>query len=96
MSDNKRTKSPSELRSKKADKTGDNMEWLPIDLVAELLEEMKAGKVHATHMVVLMWDETDKGMRTFEWRAGVSRAEEVAMLDLYHHKLIGRWGGTNE
>lgn len=87
---------PSELRRKKVDKTGECTDWEPIDLVQELLEEMKKGETKATHMLVLMWDEDEGSIHTNEWRAGITRAEEVAMLNLHLHQIIGRWRGTHE
>jgi hypothetical protein len=73
------------------------MDWKPIDLVDDLLDDLRSGKERATKMLVLIWrDEEDGTTSCGERRAGLSRSDEVSMLRLHEHRIIRRWRGLED
>ena len=66
--------------------------WTPEQLVAEFLDEIKAGKVKPSNLMVFWLEETPDGnLRPHRWIANVTRAEEIAFHSLGITRAIEDW-----
>ena len=87
-----------ELRAAKADRSENNKDWLPVDLAHALVEDLESGALKANKMLVIYWDDEtdDDGILIGQYRAGISRQDELCMAQTHAMKTLNRWFGIGE
>lgn len=67
--------------------------WTPVQLLEELLADIKAGKEHPSRLLVTWTETTEDGKRDRirHWQAQCSRSEEIAFLTAAAQMAIEDW-----
>lgn len=66
--------------------------WSPVELLEELLADVKAGKVVPLNMMVFFTEQLpDQKERPRTWSANVSRAEAIAYCTLEIQRTLEDW-----
>lgn len=67
--------------------------WSPLQLLEELVAEVKAGTVNPQAMAIHWLESTDNGTRSRprRWQCGLSRAEEIALLEMSKLLALEDW-----
>lgn len=75
-----------------ADKAGDSRLWSAEQMLDELLEEVKTGKVKPKRMLVLFWEPLEGNREQKSYRAvNFTNAEYIGYLASAAHDALHEW-----
>jgi hypothetical protein len=70
-------------------------DWSPVELLEELLAEVKAGRIDPACLMVFWTSRSaDKSETPHSWSAGVTYAQGIAFCELEKMRLIAKWRGV--
>lgn len=68
------------------------IKWTPVEMVEEFLADLKANKETPDRMLIVWFSaEADGSLRPHRWYAGMTRADEIALLELAKQIAMDDW-----
>lgn len=70
----------------------DNTKVKPVELLQQMISDIESGELNCDGLLLIAFHRpTDADWRIESYRCGLSRCEELALLDLEHERHIRHW-----